>query len=94
MTLTAQTQPAVRRGGPAPYGWEWTDQRLAPVPREQAIRWLVLHLHHEGWSLRRIGAELGRLKLPARTGLTVWSRMTLHRIVTGPAQAGDPIGSG
>lgn len=85
MTVTEQTRPAVgARRGPAPFGWEWQGSRLAPVPREQAIRWLILHLHAEGWSLRRICAELDRLKIPTRAGLRSWPTTTLRRVLAGP----------
>jgi hypothetical protein len=85
VSVTHQDRPvAARRGGPAPYGWEWAGGRLLPVPEEQSIRWLVLHLHANGWSLRRISAELDRLRIPTRAGLRTWPRMTLQRIVTAP----------
>lgn len=88
MAVTEEIRTPTRRSGPAPYGWEWNRGTLVPVPREQAIRWLVLHLHAEGWSIRRISAELDRLKIPTRAGLRSWPRMTLQRIVTGPDLTG------
>lgn len=92
MSVTEQLRPATRkRSGPPPFGWEWIDGHLSPVQREQAIRWLIKHLHAEGWSVRRISGELERLRIPTRAGLRTWPRMTVQRVVAG----GDPLsGSG
>jgi hypothetical protein len=75
---------AAGRRGPAPYGWEWDRGTLVPVPREQAIRWLILHMRGQGYSLRRISAELDRLRIPTRVGLRVWPIKNLQRIVNAP----------
>src|SRR5690242_18366472 len=70
-----------RVGGPAPYGWRWNGSQLEPVPSEQAVRFLVLHLRGRGLSLGQIADELVRLQLPMRSGAP-WRRDALHRLVT------------
>lgn len=90
--MTEQLRPVgAPRRGPAPYGWEWDRGTLVPVPREQAIRWLILHMRGEGFSLRRISAELDRLRIPTRVGLRAWPIKNLQRIVNAPeANVTDP----
>jgi hypothetical protein len=88
VTVTEQAQPVTgHRFGPAPYGWERDRRTLAllPIPREQAVRWLILHMRAEGWSLRRISAELDHLRIPTRVGLRSWPVKSLARIVNAPA---------
>lgn len=81
MPVTEEIHPPTRRSGPPPFGWEWMGSALVPVPREQAIRWLILHLHAEGWSLRRISTELDRLRIPTRAGLRAWPIKNLQRVI-------------
>lgn len=71
-----------RLGGPAPYGWRLVGRdQLEPIPGEQAVRFLALHLHGRGLSLQAIADELARLGLPMRSGAR-WRRDAVHRIVT------------
>jgi len=64
--------------GPAPYGWRRERGQLVPIPAEQAVRFLVLHLKRQGWTLQAISDELTRLHL-FRNGQR-FSLATLHRI--------------
>lgn len=71
-----------RAGGPPPYGFRHAGGgRLAPVPSEQHVRWLIRHLHSRGLSLQRISTLLAELGVPARSGDTRWPLKTIHRIV-------------
>lgn len=85
MAVSEQSRTvALPRFGPAPYGWERDRGVLVPIPREQAVRWLILHMRAQGYSLRRISAELDRLRIPTRVGLRAWPIKTLQRIVNAP----------
>lgn len=77
------------RGGHAPYGWVSDRGRLVDHPTEQHVRWLVLHMHRQGFSLARIAGELHSLNIPTRDGADLWGRTTLHRIVATARQLGE-----
>lgn len=83
VSVTVQERPATRRrsGGPAPYGWRWAGGSLIPVTGEQHVRWLILHLSGEGWSLAKIQAHLAAVHIYNREGQS-WSRAALHRLVS------------
>lgn len=77
-----------RVGGTPPYGFRARGGELVPVPAEQAVRWLVIHLAGNGWSSRRIAGELDRLQIAPRQGAK-WSHATVHRIVAAAAGLED-----
>lgn len=72
---------APRRGGHAPYGWRWLRGSLLEDRHEQHVRWLILHMHRQGYSLARIAGELHTLNLTTRDGGQTWPRTTLHRVI-------------
>jgi hypothetical protein len=74
-----------RLGGNTPYGWTSRRGELVPVPAEQAVRWLVLHLAGQGWSSRRIAEQLDELHVPTRSGAG-WHHATVQRITREPLQ--------
>jgi hypothetical protein len=71
-----------RRGGIAPYGWRWERGQLVEDRHEQHVRWLILHMHRQGYALARIAGELAALNLFTREGGQCWPRTNLHRIVS------------
>jgi DNA invertase Pin-like site-specific DNA recombinase len=76
-----------RVGGPAPYGWRWAGSELRPVPSEQAVRYVAMHLRDRGRSLQAIADELARLDLPMRSGAP-WRRDAVQRLLaTDPWEA-------
>lgn len=77
-----------RKGGQPRYGWRWQRGALVPDEREQAIRWLILHMHAQGFSLARIAAELRALNIPTREG-GEWPRTNLHRVIATARQLAD-----
>lgn len=79
--MTTSTLPRSRRGGHAPYGWRWENRALVEDRHEQHVRWLILHMHRQGYSLPRIAGELLTLNLGTRDGGELWPTSTLHRIV-------------
>ena len=72
---------APRRGGHAPYGWRWSQGRLVEDRHEQHVRWLILHMHRQGYSLGRIAGELLSLNISTRDGGQTWPRTNLHRVI-------------
>lgn len=87
-----QQQPRPRRrgnGGPPPFGWRWHRGALIPVAEEQHIRWLILHLSTEGWTLQRITDHLRDIHVHNREGQT-WSRTAVHRLVSANLAATAP----
>lgn len=72
-----------RRGGHPPYGYRWHNRALIEDRHEQHVRWLILHMHRQGYSLPRIAGELLSLNLGTRDGGATWPTSTLHRIVAG-----------
>lgn len=78
---------AAPRRGPAPYGYRWAGGVLVEDPHEAHVRWLILHMHRQGYSLARIAGELLALNLGTRDGGETWPKTTLHRVIA-TARAG------
>lgn len=79
--IPPMTAVAPRRG-PAPYGYRWEGRQLVEDPHEAHVRWLILHMHRQGYSLARISGELLALDLRTRDGGETWPRTTLHRVIS------------
>jgi DNA invertase Pin-like site-specific DNA recombinase len=79
-----------RVGGSAPYGWRTSHGQLVPIELEQHQRWLMLHLHRQGRTWSQIAAELNRLELRNRAGMT-WGRASVHQIITAALAAADKL---
>jgi hypothetical protein len=45
------------------------------------VRWLILHMHRQGYSLARIAGELLTLNLTTREGGATWPRTNIHRVI-------------
>jgi hypothetical protein len=75
------------RRGIAPYGWRRNGRGgLVSDEHEQHVRWLILHMHRQGYGYGRIAGELYALNLGTRDGGETWPKTTLHRIVTTAAR--------
>lgn len=77
-----------RVGGNAPYGWRTERGRLVQVAEEQHVRWLILHMAGQGWSVSRIGDQLAALHITTRNG-QAWSPKTLRGILTRAQELAD-----
>lgn len=53
------------------------------------MRWLILHMHRQGYSLGRIAGELLTLNISTRDGGETWPKTTLHRVVATAARLED-----
>jgi hypothetical protein len=87
--MRSVTSAQLPRRGTAPFGWRWEGRQLVEDAHEQHVRWLILHMHRQGYSLARIAGELHTLNLSTRDGGAVWPRTTLHRVVTTAARLED-----
>jgi hypothetical protein len=58
---------------------------LVEDQHEQHVRWLILHMHRQGYSLGRIAGELLTLDLTTRDGGS-WPRTNLHRVISTAAR--------
>jgi len=71
----------VSPGYEPPYGWVWgAEGEVLEHPGEQRVRLLVLSMHAQGESGRRITAELNRLCPHLARGSQFWT-MTVSRIL-------------
>lgn len=83
--------PLPPRRGSVPYGWR-RDSRtgvLVEDRHEQHVRWLILHMSRQGYSLSRIAGELFALNLGTRDGGETWPKTNLHRVVATAATLED-----
>lgn len=78
------------RRGVAPYGWRRSRHgELVEDRHEQHVRWLILHMHRQGYPLTRIAGELLALNLATRDGGQNWPKTTLHRVIVTAARLED-----
>jgi len=69
-------------GGHPPFGWARQDDKLIPIPFEQAAVHSAVQMRGEGMSLRAISQELARRGVLNRLGNPL-AAMQIHRILAG-----------
>jgi site-specific DNA recombinase len=71
------------RVGQVPFGHDLAPDGRTLVPNDRELGALasIRRLEAEGWSLRRIAAELTRLEVPTKNGRTNWSHSTVADIL-------------
>lgn len=80
--LHAKRQRGEKTGGACPYGYHVDGEgRLVEEPVEQKILRSVYALHRQGFSSRKIAAELRRQGYANRRGSSDWKSMTVCRMV-------------
>lgn len=67
-------------GGGIPYGWVAVRGQLVPVPDQQRAIRLMTRLVGEGWSYRRVCAELERRGIASRASHGLWRPNTVRGI--------------
>lgn len=67
-------------GGQRTYGYRIEDDRLVPVPEEQAVIRRIRGWARRGWSLRKIAARLNEDGVPTATG-SRWGVSQLHYLL-------------
>ncbi len=79
---------AVKRGrgertGTVPYGWELADDGVAllPVDAEQGIIADIRAMRADGWSFRRIAAELNQRGVLTKKGVGEWGHQAIASIL-------------
>jgi DNA invertase Pin-like site-specific DNA recombinase len=68
-------------GGRLPYGWAAVRGEAVQVPDEQRALRLMCRLVGEGWSYRRVCAELERREIPSKAAHGRWRPNTVREIV-------------
>ncbi len=67
---------------PTPFGFERDGDVLAAADDELGTVQQIRAWHSEGWTLRKIAAELNRLGVATKNGGAAWYASTIRRIVT------------
>lgn len=75
--LAAKRAKREKTGGITPYGFQSIDGTLSPHPSEYPVLLDMLAMRDAGLSLRAIGAELERRKIPSKTGKAHWAAKTI-----------------
>ncbi len=81
--LQAKRRRGEKTGGDVPFGYLLGEdgKRLVEDADEQRVIALVLELRGQGWTLRQIGAELGRRGVRTKTGRTEWHPETVKGLL-------------
>ena len=72
-----------KTGGGVPFGKQLAADgtHLVDDAEEQRILSLIVDLRDQGWSLRQIGAEMGRRGIPTKTGKVNWNPKTISALL-------------
>ncbi len=72
------------------YGYEHDENgELVPVPKEAEVVRMIYNWHSQGWSLRKISAELQQRCIPSPRGYPKWGIETIRKILQNEKYHGD-----